>query len=59
VKRFALIPDELTVESELLTPTLKVKRPNVRKTYADEIEALYEDADAPERTTAKHAVIVS
>jgi len=59
VKRFALIPDELTVESELLTPTLKVKRPNVRKTYADEIEALYEDVDAPERTTAKHAVIVS
>ncbi|WP_022835175.1 AMP-dependent synthetase/ligase [Salisaeta longa] len=59
VKRFALIPDELTIESGLLTPTLKVKRPQMRETYAEEIEALYaDDADTP-RTTAKQAVIVA
>ena len=43
VKRFALIPDELTIESGLLTPTLKVRRPEVRTTYADVIDALYDD----------------
>jgi long-chain acyl-CoA synthetase len=44
VKRFALIPDKLTVESDLLTPTLKIRRPEVRKAYTDEIEALYDEA---------------
>jgi long-chain acyl-CoA synthetase len=58
VKRFALIPDELTVESGLLTPTLKVKRPPLRETYAEAIQALYA-ADADERTTANDAVIVT
>ncbi|WP_103030520.1 AMP-dependent synthetase/ligase [Salinibacter altiplanensis] len=43
VKRLALIPDELTVESDLMTPTMKIRRPKVRTAYADEIEALYDD----------------
>jgi long-chain acyl-CoA synthetase len=59
VKRFALIPDELTVESGLLTPTLKVKRPMIREAYADEMEALYEDTPSPERKTKRRAVIVA
>jgi len=58
VKRFALIPDELTVESELLTPTLKVKRPMIQKTYAEEIEALYENDPATASQTARKARIV-
>jgi long-chain acyl-CoA synthetase len=59
VKRFALIPDELTVDSGLLTPTLKVKRPKIREAYADEIAALYEESPSPDRKTARKAVIVS
>jgi len=59
VKRFALIPDELTVESGLLTPTLKVKRPNIQTTYANEIEALYYEDEPPTEPTDQGAVIVS
>jgi long-chain acyl-CoA synthetase len=57
VKRFALVPDELTIESGLLTPTLKVKRPNIQKTYAHEIEALYYEDELPEDPTERGAVI--
>jgi len=49
VKRFALIPDELSIESGLLTPTLKIRRPEVRKAYADAIEALYEEDESADR----------
>ena len=59
VKRFALIPDELTVESGLLTPTLKVKRPKMREAYADEIEALYDDRPETTQRTQKKARIVA
>jgi len=58
VKRFALIPDELTVESGLLTPTLKVKRPQLREAYAEEIQALYAE-ETDQKTTARRAVIVT
>jgi len=46
VKRLALIPDELTVDSDLMTPTMKIRRPEVRTAYADEIEALYDEDGA-------------
>ena len=57
VKRFALVPDELTIESGLLTPTLKVKRPKVQSTYHDEIEALYYDDEPPSEPTSRGAVV--
>lgn len=43
VKCFALIPDELTADSDLLTPTLKVRRSKLQTVYGDVIDALYED----------------
>ncbi len=46
VKRLALVPDELTVDSDLMTPTMKIRRPEVRTAYADEIEALYDEDGA-------------
>lgn len=58
VKRFALVPDELTIESGLLTPTLKVRRPQVHDAYADEIEALYYENEPPGTLTNRGAVIV-
>ena len=41
IKRFTILPTEWTVDSEELTPTLKLKRRVIHQKYADEIEALY------------------
>jgi long-subunit acyl-CoA synthetase (AMP-forming) len=41
VRRFALLPGELSVQGGELTPTLKLKRRVIREKYAAEIEALY------------------
>lgn len=43
IKTFALIPDEFTIESDELTPTLKVKRRVVEKNYAEIIDDLYKE----------------
>ncbi len=42
VQRFRLLPETMTVENELLTPTMKVKRAAVNKTYGGDIEKMYE-----------------
>ncbi len=41
VRRFALLPEELTIANGLLTPTLKMKRARIEQRYADVIEQLY------------------
>jgi long-chain acyl-CoA synthetase len=41
IKRFAILPRDLTVDSGELTPSLKVKRAVVHGNHADTIEALY------------------
>lgn len=41
VKRWAVLPNELTIESGELTPTLKVKRRVIGERYHQQIEALY------------------
>jgi long-chain acyl-CoA synthetase len=46
VKRFALLPRELTQAEGELTPTLKVKRRVLLAHFADEIEAMYEGGPA-------------
>ena len=40
-KKVAVLAEEFTIESGMLTPTLKIKRKLVEKHYADMIEALY------------------
>ena len=42
VKKFTILPVELTHESGELTPTLKVRRKVMAERYAREIDALYE-----------------
>ena len=44
IKRFTILPTEWTVDSEELTPTLKLKRRVIHEKYAEEIEALYAQA---------------
>jgi len=41
LKRFVILPDEWTPESDELTPTLKLKRRVILEKYADAIESLY------------------
>jgi long-chain acyl-CoA synthetase len=41
VKRFKVLPEEWTVESEVLTPTLKLKRRVINEKYENEIASLY------------------
>ncbi|MEM9665747.1 MAG: AMP-binding protein, partial [Bacteroidota bacterium] len=47
IKRFRLLTEPLTVENGLLTPTLKVRRTQVRERYAAEIDQLYADSTSP------------
>ena len=41
VKKFTLLPEEWSADSEELTPTMKLKRRGVAAKYAAEIEAMY------------------
>ena len=43
LKKFAILPRQLSIEGGELTPTLKVKRNKVNEHFADEIEAMYVD----------------
>ena len=42
IRKWTLIGDELTIESGLLTPTLKIRRTVAEKRYAEEIEKMYQ-----------------
>ncbi len=41
IKRFQILPNDLSQEGGELTPTLKIKRPVVTTKYEKEIEELY------------------
>ncbi len=56
IKRFALLPEHVTVENGLLTPTMKIKRTQVREAFDSEIRALYE-AHEPEGSEENSVVM--
>jgi long-chain acyl-CoA synthetase len=43
IKKFVLLPEELTQETGELTPTLKLKRKLIDQKYKDLIDKLYEE----------------
>jgi long-chain acyl-CoA synthetase len=51
IKKFAIISEPLTVEAELLTPSLKVRRKKVYERFRDVFEGLYVD-DRPQAVAA-------
>ncbi|WP_459191327.1 AMP-dependent synthetase/ligase [Halosimplex sp. J119] len=48
IKRFELVPREWTAENDLLTPSMKKKRRNIRNVHDDAIERIYEEAPRAE-----------
>jgi long-chain acyl-CoA synthetase len=44
IKRFVILPQDLSVEDGALTPSLKVKRKVVEKRYKDVLDTLYTGA---------------
>jgi long-chain acyl-CoA synthetase len=42
VKKFHILPRDLTIEDGELTPTLKIKRKVVMEHFGSDLEALYE-----------------
>lgn len=46
IKRVYLSTDAFTIENGLLTPTLKVKRPQVQAHFAEQIKGMYADIHA-------------
>ncbi|HJD84278.1 long-chain fatty acid--CoA ligase [Kitasatospora aureofaciens] len=45
IKKFHLLPRDLDIEHGELTPSLKIKRPVVERTYADAVAAMYAGAN--------------
>jgi long-subunit acyl-CoA synthetase (AMP-forming) len=45
IKKVTILPNELTVESGELTPTMKIKRKVVNANYERQIEAMYEGTE--------------
>ena len=43
IKKFVVLPEELSVEKGELTPTMKLKRRIIKANYAREIESMYAD----------------
>jgi long-subunit acyl-CoA synthetase (AMP-forming) len=43
IKKFVILPEELSIEKGELTPTMKLKRRVIKANYAREIENIYQD----------------
>jgi long-chain acyl-CoA synthetase len=52
LKKLLLLPEELTIENGMLTPTLKLRRRNVEARYKRQIEELYADTTLPAESSA-------
>ncbi|HUO60203.1 MAG TPA: long-chain fatty acid--CoA ligase [Candidatus Acidoferrales bacterium] len=52
LKKVLLLPEELSIENGLLTPTMKLRRRNVEARYRMQIEQLYADSTLPAESSA-------
>lgn len=53
VRAVKLFIDPFTIENQLLTPTLKLKRPQTAKCYRDHLDELYDEAIKEEEANGK------
>jgi long-chain acyl-CoA synthetase len=42
IKKFCILPRDLTIEDGEMTPSMKIKRRSVEKSFAGEIEKMYQ-----------------
>ena len=42
VKKFTILPRELSVDDGLVTPSMKIRRENINKQFGAEIDAMYD-----------------
>ncbi|WP_435347848.1 AMP-dependent synthetase/ligase [Haloarchaeobius sp. HRN-SO-5] len=52
IKQFRLVPEEFTEENDLVTPTMKKKRRNIKSRYDDLVADIYGDAERTEPAEA-------
>jgi long-chain acyl-CoA synthetase len=52
LKKVLVVPDELSIESGTLTPSMKLRRRNLTDRYKKEIDALYAESELHQRSTA-------
>lgn len=50
IKKFTLLPRELTIEENELTPTMKIKRKRVTEKYKDKLDRMYDQQDLETQT---------
>ena len=43
IKKYVIIPDELTVDNGYLTPKMELKRKKITERYNDKIDEMYKD----------------
>jgi long-chain acyl-CoA synthetase len=48
IRKFALLTEELTIESGLLTPSMKLRRKATEQRFRETLDALYDDAARPQ-----------
>ena len=41
IRKFILVDEEFTIENDMMTPTMKIKRYKVKQSYGDRLELLY------------------
>ena len=41
IRKFILIDEEFTIDNNMMTPTMKIKRFQVKKIFGEELEQLY------------------
>jgi long-chain acyl-CoA synthetase len=41
VRRITVTPDAFTVDNEMLTPSMKIRRHKIRELYGERLDALY------------------
>ena len=46
IKAIYLTPEPFSVENDIITPTFKIKRNIAKKVFADQITAMYAEANA-------------
>ncbi|MFZ9349721.1 MAG: long-chain fatty acid--CoA ligase, partial [Candidatus Fonsibacter ubiquis] len=41
IKKFIIIDDPFTIENQMLTPTMKIRRHQIKKVFGEQLEKLY------------------